>query len=336
MRKIVLLLLAFMFLLTGCEPSIDKKLEKLGYNEEQIQTIITYSEDMQNMFLSEYNEDLYLITTNKDYKEENLNKYLEYYGLLDDELMYYLVNKNIIEKHDLNKLLELYSHKYFVKDNEDLYLYYIDKYNTVDEAIEIVNTKRYMELYTNIVTSDVSKDYLLLVNKYYQLPSDYEPDDLVSISSTHGKGMTREKVYEAFIDLYDDALNEGYNIKIVSAYRSYSYQDGLYNKYLSMDSKENVDTYSARPGHSEHQSGLCLDVSIPGYSIDDFYKTEASVWLKDNCYKYGFIIRYPEDKVEITGYQSEPWQIRYVGKEAAKYINDTGITFDEYYEVFVK
>ena len=113
-------------------------------------------------------------------------------------------------------------------------------------------------------------------------------------------------------------------------------QDDLYNGYLKKDPQEVVDTYSARPGHSEHQSGLCMDVSEPGYSLDNFYQTKASKWLAENCHKYGFIIRYPEDKTDITGYQGEPWQLRYVGKETAEDVYRRAITYDEYYACFVE
>lgn len=337
MRKIkgLLIILVALFLF-ACSKSVKKQLEELGYQENEIETILGYSEDIQNRFLESHDERLYEIVTNENYKEENLDQYLKFDKQLDDDLMFDLVNRNLLTESNVENLKELYSSEYYIAKNEKEYLYYMNKCDSVRDAIELVNCKRYMELFSNITTTDISKDTLMLVNKYYQLPSDYEPNDLVLIDSNLGKGYTREITYSNYKALYEDALKEGYQLKIVSAYRSYSYQEGLYAKYLQYDPQEVVDTYSARPGHSEHQSGLCLDVSVPGYSIDDFYKTEASIWLKDNCYKYGFIIRYTEEKVNMTGYQAEPWQIRYVGKEVAKYIQDTGITFDEYYACFVE
>ena len=134
----------------------------------------------------------------------------------------------------------------------------------------------------------------------------------------------------------EEAKKLGYDLTIVSSYRSYDYQYGLYSKYLQSDPQEVVDTYSARPGHSEHQSGLCMDVTIPGYSLDNFYKSDASKWLAENCYRFGFIIRYPEDKTDITGYQGEPWQLRYLGKAVAEDVYKCGITYDEYYACFVE
>ena len=185
----------------------------------------------------------------------------------------------------------------------------------------------------------MSKGYLILVNKYNALASDYEPDDLVDVESNYGRGRTRKEVYEAYTVLQDEANELGYNFTICSAYRSYVYQKGLYDKYLEQEGGNQaiVDTYSARPGHSEHQSGLCLDLYDSVYGMDDFGKSDASDWLIENCYRYGFIIRYTESKERITGYQAEPWQIRYVGSvDIAKDIMDRGITFDEYYACFVE
>lgn len=178
---------------------------------------------------------------------------------------------------------------------------------------------------------------MILVNKYNKLPSDYEPDDLVDIDSNYGRGQTRSEVYEQYKLLQDEGNRLGYDFTICSAYRSYDYQDSLYSRYCETDPQEVVDTYSARPGHSEHQSGLCLDLSTPVYGMDDFGLSEAGKWVEENCAKYGFIIRYTLEKENITGYESEPWQIRYVGDvEAAKYIMETGISFDEYYACFVE
>ena len=325
-----------MLCLCGCQKSEEQILAELGYTEENIQTILALSDENKERFSMEFDEKLINLVSDSRFIEEKIEDYLHFEGKLDTDLMFDLVNRNMLTDTNLKKMVELYTSPYFVSRNEDLYLNSLDDYSTVREMMEIINTKRYLPLYENIVTTDVKDDYLLLVNKYYQLPSDYEPEDLVYITGAYRPVQIREEVASHYEKLLSDALANGYDLRVVSAYRSYSYQDGLYNKYLLSDTKENVDTYSARPGHSEHQSGLCLDVTIPGYSIDDFYKTEASKWLAENCYKYGFIIRYENGKENITGYQAEPWQIRYVGDKAAKEIKDMKITFDEYWECFVR
>lgn len=334
MKKIIVLLL--LICLCGCQKSNDKILEELGYTPEDIEMIMGFNEDTQGLFLDAYHDDYVKLIHMENFREGKLDKYITYYGQLDDRLMIKFVNEGIINSNNASKLGELYENDFFIEKYERLYLRYIDEYESARETIEYVNTKRYMPMYSEIEIADLSKNYLVLVNKYHQLPADYEPDDLVDIDPSYGKGSLREEVYEAYRELYREAREKGYDLQVVSAYRSYDYQDGLYKKYLRSDTQQNVDTYSARPGHSEHQSGLCLDVSIPGYSLDDFYLTDASKWLNENCVKYGFIIRYTQDKVDITGYQAEPWQIRYVGKDAAKQISELGITFDEYYACYVE
>jgi D-alanyl-D-alanine carboxypeptidase len=117
------------------------------------------------------------------------------------------------------------------------------------------------------------------------------------------------------------------NIWICSGFRSYAYQQNLYNRYVARDGKAEADRYSARPGHSEHQTGLAMDVNSVGQS---FAYTSEGKWLAAHAHEYGFIIRYPKGKEDITGYMYEPWHIRYVGVEIAKEITEAGITFEEY------
>ena len=172
-------------------------------------------------------------------------------------------------------------------------------------------------------------DNIIIANKTYSLPSNFVPNNLVSIN---GYIKVVDYVKKAFDELKSDANSIGLNIYASSGYRSYSNQNYIYNNYVKLDGKENADTYSARAGHSEHQTGLAIDLN----SIDmTFDNTDESNWIKDNCYKYGFIIRYPKDKDYITGYMYEPWHIRYVGKELAPklYNNGEWITIEEYYGI---
>jgi LAS superfamily LD-carboxypeptidase LdcB len=124
-----------------------------------------------------------------------------------------------------------------------------------------------------------------------------------------------------------DAYADGITLWICSGYRSYSYQSKLYNNYVYTDGKAAADTYSARPGHSEHQTGLAADINS---ADESFAGTPEAKWLAANCWKYGFIIRYPKGKESITGYIYEPWHIRYLGKENAKLVYESGLTLEEY------
>ena len=162
-------------------------------------------------------------------------------------------------------------------------------------------------------------DGYLIVNKQYSLPKNY------------GNGLTKE-LKVAFFNMQNAALKENIELKIISGFRSYERQKEVYESYLKIDSKKSVDTYSARPGHSEHQSGLAIDINKDD---DSFIDTKEARWLDNNAYKYGFILRYPEGKSEITGYKYEPWHYRYVGEYLAKklYNNGDWITIEEYFKI---
>ena len=158
---------------------------------------------------------------------------------------------------------------------------------------------------------------ILIVNKKYSLPANYNP----------GVDKTAEA---ALKQLQQGASSAGYSIPLLSGFRSYSRQQTLYNNYVARDGQKLADTYSARPGHSEHQSGLAFDV---GKLDNNYGETTAGKWLKENAHKYGFIIRYLKGKEDITGYQYEPWHIRYVGIEHATKIYEQGITLEEYLNI---
>lgn len=157
-------------------------------------------------------------------------------------------------------------------------------------------------------------DGILVVNKTYALPADYNP------------GVNSE-AQAAFDRMQADAAEEGLNIYISSGFRSYDYQAGLYQRYVDRDGKAEADRYSARAGHSEHQTGLAFDLN----SIEEsFADTKEGKWVNRNCHRYGFIIRYPSDKEDITGYKWEPWHIRYLGEETAQAVYDSGLCLEEY------
>lgn len=164
------------------------------------------------------------------------------------------------------------------------------------------------------VTQVTYIDGILIANKTYALPSDYAP------------GVDPD-AQAAFDEMQAAAADEGLNLYISSAYRSYDYQKGLYERYVKRSGKAEADRYSARPGHSEHQTGLAFDLN----TIDDsFADTDEYIWLKEHCAEYGFIIRYTEDGEAKTGYMYEPWHIRYLGRDVAVKVHDSGLTLEEY------
>ncbi len=161
-------------------------------------------------------------------------------------------------------------------------------------------------------------DGVLIVNKSYPLPEGYEPGGLLP------------QVQRAFNDMVAAAKEDGVSLWIVSGYRSYETQRKLYNNYVATYGKASADTYSARPGHSEHQTGLAFDVNTISYS---FGTTSTGKWLQQNGATYGFIIRYPEGKQSITGYIYEPWHLRYLGTELATKVVESGLCLEEYFNI---
>ena len=218
--------------------------------------------------------------------------------------------------------------------------------NKEDEVIKLENAPQNSSEYKNLndgeyLTSTGHKlkiengiayvDDNLIVNKTYSLPIDYKPTNPnQTINDQKCNNCIDKQVIDAFNLMKSDAKALGLNIYISSGYRSYSYQERLYNNYSAVDGMEGADTYSASPGHSEHQTGLCFDLN----SIDDsFAKTNEGIWIDKNAYLYGFIIRYPKGKENITGYQYESWHLRYVGVDLATklYNNGNWLTLEEYY-----
>ena len=156
---------------------------------------------------------------------------------------------------------------------------------------------------------------ILIANKTYPLPASYNP------------GKLTDETYNAFIQMKNAAARDGYSLWICSGFRSYETQRYLYNNYCARDGKAAADTYSARPGHSEHQTGLAFDIN---YASSWFDNTAEAKWIANNCWKYGFIIRYPKGKQNITGYKYESWHVRYLGKDLAKKVYDSGLCLEEY------
>lgn len=288
------------------------------------------------------------------YKEYKYHKTTEYklitqgYSKKDIKLLDKYFDEKELIKLSKNKknstLLNLMNSKYYIHKNLAEYQEYYDlnANKTVDEIIKIVNVHRNREYYDNTIATDMEKGYGIIVNKYYYLSEDYEPDDLVTISTKYswgnlGSQKVREAAYDAYVSMHEAAQAEA-NIYLMvnSSYRNYKDQQRVYNNYKTNHGEAYADNIAARPGYSEHQTGLALDIfSIASPSQATFKDSESYKWLLDNSYKYGFILRYPDGKENITGYKFESWHYRYVGVELAKEIHDSGLTFDEYYAYYI-
>lgn len=171
----------------------------------------------------------------------------------------------------------------------------------------------------------------VVINKKRPLPSSYTPSDLTNVLG----GLLRAEASGNLTNLVSSAKNSGYTLSIISSYRSFSTQQTTYNNYVAIDGQAKADTYSARPGYSEHQTGLATDLGNGACNLEIcFGDSPAGKWLAVNSYKYGFIIRYPADKTTVTGYQYEPWHLRYVGSDLATEMQKTSTkTLEEFFSL---
>ncbi len=266
------------------------------------------------------------------YSEEETKKLIE---VLNEEKLNFLLENKYNETYYPIVSQKYYIDKYFLK-----YVEYKEYHESTsyEDVIAIVNVHANVGWYNETFDTNIKNNYLMLVNKFYHLEADYVRDDIkkISLAYSYDGNSAAEIVIENFKLMREDVEKElGVRLMVNSSYRSYSDQNEIYNSFKSV-SLQYADSYAARPGYSEHQTGLALDItSLEHKNQKEFTESEEYQWLKENCHKYGFILRYPEGKEHITGYNTESWHFRYVGKEAAKVIHDEDITFDEYYAYYI-
>ena len=252
---------------------------------------------------------------NKEGQEMSINEKLDLLGNIDKKINYF--NIDYIDRYIAYK-----------KKNPKL---------SNNDIVLRVNMGIDKDFYTNIKKAINLNTNYILVNKFYYLDQNYIPENLEEIDSKYsvpGKKLVNVARI-SFEFLAKKAYEEGYHIRAVSTYRSYSYQTNLYNNYVSQDGVEEADKYSARAGFSEHQTGLAVDVDNRETDFNNFESTKEFNWMLENAHKYGFILRYPKGKEFITGYIYEPWHFRYVGVEVATYIYQNDLTYEEYYFKFI-
>ena len=372
--SMILLLLILILLIIFHKPN--NKLEELGYNQLEITEIEKLSDEELNTILKyNYNSNLIYVIKSENYKSDLLDLYLKYtleYEDIDYLKIFELINNENFKEENINDyttLLRKYSNieaiikyvnnykdkninidettlsfineQYFIIDYLDRYLNYYDNNKNLEfkEIITRVNSNLDYTFYSDSNEVDLSKGMHSLVNKYNYLSQDYVPENLVTIEGKYARDKAQliDIAFDNFVKMSDAASLEGLTLKITTGYRSYNFQSTLYNNYVKADGIKNADTYSARPGYSEHQLGYSADLTNADLvSFDDFENTKEYEWLKENAYKYGFIERYPKNKEYITGYIFESWHYRYVGVDIATYIYENDITYEEYYAYFLR
>ncbi|MGN1342118.1 MAG: M15 family metallopeptidase [Bacilli bacterium] len=326
---------------------------------EKIKETKKYSKTLETSILeNKFNKDYFgeylniIYVENKDFIDE-VNNLLSL-GYKSDEINLFYEklpdNINVITSNEYDKNITNYlTLSYFNIDNLDRYIKYEnndnkftsvydtntikDNYN-YEDTVTFVNAYLDKDYYTNDIELSIEEEKKIdvIVNKYYKLSKDYEPEDLTKINSKFASGNNQRLRKEAaikFEEMATESLKNGYKIYAGSTYRSYDYQLGLYNRYVAKDGFDEAETYSARAGYSEHQLGLAVDI-INGKWEYLSENDEEYEWLIDNSYKYGFILRYPRGKEYITGYVFEDWHFRYLGIDLATKVYNSKLTYDEY------
>jgi len=292
-----------------------------------------------NNFKIEYIEEYIKI----EYQENvdflnNVNKYLEIgYNANEINNIFKISEKNQkkllkLEKKDFNDYIHISN---FNIDNLERYNTYLETTKKdIQTVVTYVNINLDKPFYTDSKLVENTNDLTIIVNKYNHVDKDFVPKDLVVLFDSTRNAKMVKPAAEAYKQFIDAAKQDGITLESTTAYRSYSFQNTLYTNYVAKDGKEEADTYSARPGSSEHQLGLAVDLNDPnviGSRLDEKdYK-----WVLDNSYKYGFIVRYTEAGIPITGYMEEPWHIRYLGTELATKVYESGLTYEEYYDLYI-
>ena len=349
---VIIIILSFYFNRIG-------ELKNLGYSEEAAKNIIFKFKYSYVVDIGE-NKTLNAAFSSSDYKEENLDNYvkIDYENqahlisninkLLDKGYSVNEVNliiskgddksvSDFVKRDKVKYIEEFLSVDYAKLENLDRYVEYQDKENDdAETTVLYVNMDFDKEDYVDPLVIDEFDDYVL-VNKHRQLSSEYVPDDLVTIDEEYVKTdeeiEIERNVAKAFYDMAEAASKDGMELMVSSGYRSYKDQEEITNTYLELYGQNYVDNYVAKPGFSEHQTAMSLDIASK--SVNTFVNSDEYTWMMDNAYKYGFILRYPKSKEDITGYKCEAWHYRYVGKKIAKYIKENNITYDEYYVMFL-
>ena len=303
-----------------------------------------YSDTLNYIVKTEYFNRNYLtsyLNINYNKKEtyfEEINKLLTLgYNASEINTIYTsLTDESVTKLADSDYLKDIYSIlnlSYFHEENLERYLKYSkDKDLGYEDLITYVNALLDYKYYTNVIDVKEPEKIDVIVNKYHKLPSNYVPSDLETITPKYNRGNNnklRHVARLAFEAMCEAALKDKITIYSGSAYRSYSYQQNLYNRYVNENGFNAAETFSARAGYSEHQTGLATD--ILNAKIDYISKNDKEyTWLVNNSYKYGFILRYPEGKEKITGYMYEEWHFRYLGVDMATELYKLGLTYDEY------
>lgn len=334
------------------------ELTSLGYSKKASQKIL-FSFQKNTVLAFGKNKTLNAAFESDDYIEENMDHYVKI-NYVNHEHFISNINKllkigysdseiNLIFGHGdddavgrftkrdkIRYLEEFFVVDYAKLDNYDRYVKYSDETGEDEEStVLFVNLDMDLEDYQDSSLED-KFSYDMLVNKHHHLDEKFVPEQLVKIDLEYAseKGLECSKVaLDAYKKMNEAASKEGYELVINSAYRSYQDQVELSDEYLKWYGQSYVDKYVAKPGYSEHQTGLAFDIG--SRKVNVFSNSKEYQWMLDNAYKYGFILRFPKKYEGVTGFRSEPWHYRYVGVDIAEYIHENDMPYEEYWAMFL-
>lgn len=294
-----------------------------------------------NMYDEKYLEEY------KDIQYENVDHFKDALSFLakgykGKEINYILAlsdqNFEKLKKIDYVNLENYYSFKNFDVLKLDRYNKYKETHQDVayKDVVTYVNIKLDLPVYTDTITVDNPSSLLVLVNKYNSLPKDYKPNTTSTLPGAYKNNVPMRVEAKEALEKLQKAVKEEANFTLLptTAYRDYNFQNTLYTNYVKDNGKEKADTFSARPGYSDHQTGLAIDLKNPAREKVRLSDSDYE-WLHHNAHRFGFIIRFPKGKEFITGYQFENWHIRYVGNDVAKIIYENDLTLEEYIDLYV-
>ena len=330
----------------------------LGYSKDASKNIL-FSGNKEYVLSVGENKTLNAAFESDDYDENNLSNYskIQYQeqeniiknintllkkGYSNSDVSIILAHgddkevSNFAKRDRVKYLEEFYQYSYAKLDNYDRYIAYTDETGEDEKTTVIhVNLNMDKEVYEDAKeVESFSND--MLVNKYRYLSADFVPEKLVSISDEYTGGeefRANKTAVNALQQMFESAKLDGLEMLVNSAYRSYEDQVEITEFYRKWYGDNYVNNYVARPGFSEHQTGLAFDIGSTSENV--FANSDEYKWMQENAYKYGFIMRFYKKAETITGFKSEPWHYRYVGKEIASYIHEHNITYEEYYVMFL-
>ena len=327
----------------------DRSLQNLGYTKEEIKEI--RAEDLQQVLVS---GGYYTKALARAITSHTLNKkYISLYAAVDDrrdlsEKDFLLASRLEDGGYEADQIENLFASLEFwemtpllVYDyqwDENVYIEDCLEHHTENSVDSFVLSGLYRSMYKVTAPAENIDSPSVLVNRTFYLPEDYEPEDLTEVSTQYAVyGMyLRKEAADAATELCAASVQGGSAFFIASSYWDYASLEYMYNNAVYQTNQTEADWYVPKAGHSEHQTGLSVNLAATYETNVDFYDSSCRQWLQNNSTRYGFIERYPEGKEEITGMEAEPDHYRYVGKDIAMKLSASRLTYDEYYCLYLK